>query len=190
MDDYADDVVAVAGDLAEAPVLVGWSMGGLVALLAADRIGAPAVVGLAPSTPARRHDPSAPLRPGTFGPEVYGITSRDPVDQPAMEDLDHEERQVALASLGRESQLARDERAAGIVVDALPGPLLIVTGSADRQWPRSRYDDLPLPADHLVAEGASHWGLVLGRRTLASLVPAVLAWLASRPRGASPRQGA
>lgn len=180
MADYADDVVTVARDLSEPPVLIGWSMGGLVAMLAAARVRAPAVVGSAPSAPARQRDAGAPLRRGTFGAEAYGITSRDVEHQPAMEDLDREERRLALDSLGPESQLARDERAAGIVVPALPCPLLIVTGSADRQWPRGRYADLLLPAEFLEVEGASHWGLVLSRKALPGLVPAVLEWLASR----------
>jgi pimeloyl-ACP methyl ester carboxylesterase len=34
MADYADDVIAYARTLRQAPVLVGWSMGGLVALMA------------------------------------------------------------------------------------------------------------------------------------------------------------
>ena len=120
----------------------------------------------------RRHA----VRAGEFGAEEYGITSVDPDDQPAMPDLDREERQIALASLCRESRYARDERAAGVVVESLPCPLLIVTSTGDTQWPRSRYDELHLPAEHMSVDGASHWGLVLNRRVLATLVPDVLRW--------------
>jgi pimeloyl-ACP methyl ester carboxylesterase len=175
MADYATDVVAAARGLPR-PVLVGWSMGGLVAMMAASALRAVGCVGLAPSTPARRFDPTIALRAGTFGAEVYGITSSDPEAQPMMADLDLEERRIALASLGRESQLARDERQAGIVIESLPCPLLIVTGTADTQWPRERYADLPLAAEHLSAD-ASHWGLVLNRRTLAALIPRVIQWI-------------
>jgi hypothetical protein len=45
--------------------------------------------------------------------------------------------------------MARDERKAGIVIAAAPCPMLVVTGTADTQWPRQRYDDLPFVADHL-----------------------------------------
>jgi len=135
MADYADDVRRAIDRLGTPPVLVGWSMGGLAALMAAARGGAHACVGLAPSTPA------------------------------------------TLASLGPESLLARDDRQAGIVLARLPCPLLIVVGTQDRQWPRSRYADLPLTSDWLEAD-ASHWGLVLSRRCLRELVPAVLAWVA------------
>jgi pimeloyl-ACP methyl ester carboxylesterase len=177
MQDYLADVRQLAEQPRQRPVIVGWSMGGLVAIMAAEAGLASACVGLAPSTPVRAVDETVALRSGEFGPEEYGIVSRDPEQQPAMPDLDREERTVALASLGRESRYARDERRRGIVVGGLPCPLLIVTGSLDRQWPRERYAGLHLPADHLVAEGASHWGLVLNRRVLADLVPAVLAWL-------------
>ena len=177
MADYADDVVAFARALREPPVLLGWSMGGLVALMAAAECRARACVGLAPSAPARTLDSAVPLRAGTFGPEEYGIVDRDPEHQPAMADLDRDERVVALESLGLESRFARDERKAGVVIGNASCPVLIVTGTADRLWPRQRYDDLPLAADHIEIVGASHWGLVLNRRLLPAISSAVGSWL-------------
>ena len=113
MRDYAADVAEFARSLAALPVVMGWSMGGLVAMMAARAGIAAACVGLAPSTPAMSVDAVPPLRTGVFGPEEYGIAGRDPNDQPAMPDLDLDERNVALASLASESRLARDERKAG-----------------------------------------------------------------------------
>jgi pimeloyl-ACP methyl ester carboxylesterase len=185
MADYLEDVRRLAGQLREQPVIVGWSMGGLVAIMAAEAGLARACVGLAPSTPARTVDESVALRVGEFGPEEYGITSQDPDDQPAMPDLDREERLVALSSLGPESRYARDDRQRGIVVASLSCPLLIVTGTDDIQWPRERYEGLHLPAEHRAADGASHWGLVLNRRALATTIPAVLAWLRRQGSGAA-----
>jgi hypothetical protein len=49
-----------------------------------------------------------------------------------------------------------DERKAGIVIAAAPCPMLVVTGTADTQWPRQRYDDLPFVADRFEADGATH----------------------------------
>lgn len=181
MHEYAADVRRLVDQLARPPILIGWSMGGLVAMMVAARGDVAACVGLAPSMPARTVDTSLPLRSGVFTAEEYGITSQNPDDQPAMPDLDREERQIALASLGTESRYARDERQRGIVIQSLPVPLLIVTGSEDQQWPRERYRDLWLSADHLIVEGASHWGLVLSRRALQHAIPSVLAWLA-RPK--------
>jgi pimeloyl-ACP methyl ester carboxylesterase len=177
MQDYAADVDSLVGQLGQRPVLIGWSMGGLVAMMVAATGLARACVSLAPSRPAQRIDESVALRSGQFGPEEYGITGRDPEQQRAMPDLDHEERMVALASLGQESRLARDERRRGIVIERLPCPLLVVTGTLDRQWPRERYTDLWLEADFLEVEGASHWGLVLNRRALDQAIPAVLEWI-------------
>ena len=94
-----------------------------------------------------------------------------------MPDLDAAERQIALSSLGHESRLARDERQQGIVLERLPCPLLLVTGTLDRNWPAERYADFLLPADRLSVPDASHWGLVLNRRALASAVPTILDWL-------------
>ena len=180
MADYAADVVAIARQLRRPPVLIGWSMGGLVAMLAAAAGCAIAGAGLAPSVPAPVRDPSVPIRPGVFGPEEYGIVDRDPDRQPMMPDLDREERLLALGSLSVESRLARDERTAGVVLDQLGCPLLLVTGTADTQWPRARYQGLHLPADSIDIEGASHWGLVLNRRVLPGLVSAVVAWIRER----------
>ena len=177
MSDYADDVAAVADGLPETPIVVGWSMGGLVAMMVAARGRARACVGLAPSTPAARRDEGVEVRPGVFGPEEYGITSEDPAVQPTMPDLAIEERLLAIESLSPESRTARDDRKAGIVIDALPCPLLVVTGSEDRDWPRSAYAGMHLPADYLEARGASHWGLVLNRRVLPDLSKQVTDWL-------------
>src|SRR5262245_5541035 len=182
MADYADDVVTLARTLRRAPILIGWSMGGLVAMMAAAMCDAPACVGLAPSAAARSRDRSIPVRAGVFGAEEYGIVDRDPDRQPSMADLDREERVVALESLGLESRMARDERKAGIVVASLPCPVLIVTGTADTQWPRQRYADLPFAADHVEIGGASHWGLVLNRRVLPEIGSVVCGWLEKRLR--------
>ena len=161
MSDYADDVAAVADGLPETPIVVGWSMGGLVAMMVAARGRARACVGpRAEYAPAARRDESVEVRPGVFGPEEYGITSEDPAVQPTMPDLDIEERLIAIESLSPESRTARDDRKAGIVIDALPCPLLVVTGSEDRDWPRSAYAGMHLPADYLEASGR----LALGAR--------------------------
>lgn len=177
MHDYVDDVRSCVEQLDRKPVVMGWSMGGLIAMMTAPAGGAVACVGLAPSTPAREQDSSIEIRQGEFGPEEYGVTSADPADQPAMPDLNIRERQIALASLGRESRRARDERKAGIVIESLPCPLLIVTGSNDRQWPARKYDELWLDAYYHEIDSASHWGLVLSQRALAKTLPLVTEWV-------------
>jgi pimeloyl-ACP methyl ester carboxylesterase len=181
MHDYAADVRALALQFKRPPVIIGWSMGGLVAMMSAADGVASACVALAPSTPAHHRDPNMTLRTGEFGPEEYDIRDRNPDHQRAMPDLDRNERVIALNSLGKESRLARDERQAGIVIESITCPCLIVTGTADTQWPRERYHHLWLKADYLSVEGPSHWGLVLNRRALKTMIPAVLRWLAGAP---------
>jgi pimeloyl-ACP methyl ester carboxylesterase len=183
MKDYADDVILLGRQLDARPAIIGWSMGGLVAMMAAARGLAFACVGLAPSTPTRTRNPAKDIRPGEYDARYYGITSPDPANQPAMPDLDFDERAVALATLCKESAYARGDRAAGVVIESMPCPLLIVTGTADRQWPRERYTGLPLAVEHLEAEGATHWGLVLSRRALTTCVPKVTAWLQDASTG-------
>jgi pimeloyl-ACP methyl ester carboxylesterase len=179
MTDYADDVRALSRSLVPSPILIGWSMGGLVALMVAERGEASACVCLAPSAPARSVDELCPLRSGEFGPEEYGISSDDPDDQPSMPDLDREERAIALAALCRESRYARDERGRGIVVGKPRCPTLLVTGSLDAQWPRERYTNVWAFDAEMMAEDASHWGLVLNRRVLETVIPCVSDWLDS-----------
>jgi pimeloyl-ACP methyl ester carboxylesterase len=175
--DYAQDVAGFARELRQSPVLMGWSMGGLVAMMAARNAGARAVVALAPSMPAYRPGASVVLRTGEYGPEEYGILDRHAKDQPEMPDLDDAERTIALASLGQESMLARDERKSGIVIDALPCPLLLVTGGADVRWPAWRYRDLWLEGEHLSLEGVTHWGLALSRPAIGKAIGPVTHWL-------------
>jgi pimeloyl-ACP methyl ester carboxylesterase len=80
MADYADDVLFAARGLRGAPVLLGWSMGGLVALMAAAASRAHACIGLAPSMPATARDESKPLRTGVFGLDLgYRLVVAGPV---------------------------------------------------------------------------------------------------------------
>ena len=177
MSDYVDDVTEVANGLSVKPVVIGWSMGGLVALMAAAAGRARACVALSPTPPAAERDMSVEIRRGVYGSEEYGIRSDDPAKQPVMRDLDEEERSVALGSLSQESRSARDERKAGVVISSMPCPLLLVTGSEDRVFPRSEYANIGLDAENLEAEGASHWGLVVNRRVLPGLARSVTEWL-------------
>jgi hypothetical protein len=66
-------------------------------------------------------------------------------------------------------------------VAALRRPALVITSTADGQWPRARYDGLHLPVEHMSIDGASHWGLVLSRTAISELAPRVVGWLDALP---------
>ena len=147
MDDYANDVREIANQLSRPPIIMGWSMGGLIGMMVAAQGLGVACIALAPSPPAQQLDTSVNLRTGEFGPEEYGIVDDDIENQPTMPDLDLEERRLALSSLGRESRLARDQRRQGIIIESMSCPFLVVTGTVDNDRHRDRYDALWLNAE-------------------------------------------
>jgi pimeloyl-ACP methyl ester carboxylesterase len=118
MDDYVVSAVSAASVAAPGweVVLCGWSMGGLVALIAAAKVRPAALVLLEPSLPAELGGvhPEVPLQAGTFDPtEVYGSWPGDP---PAR----------------LESGWALAERTRGISVPSVRCPLLVVASQTYR----------------------------------------------------------
>lgn len=152
MADYAD-VVRRAYDEARPPVaLCGWSMGGLVAMMAADAPRVDALALLEPSPPAEVQGTSgAPEAGGTFDPEeVYGVFPPGMRARP-------------------ESQRARADRKRGIAVPRLPRRSLVVYGD---EFPEDR--GRALARCYGIAEahfpGLDHWGLVLDPRVRARVL--------------------
>jgi pimeloyl-ACP methyl ester carboxylesterase len=100
------------GAAASSAVLCGWSMGGLVAMMAARRRLPAALVVVEPSLPLEvgGGDPDLPLVEGTYdAADVYGP--------------------VADASRHRsESALARSQRLRGISIPTIGCPMLVVAG--------------------------------------------------------------
>ena len=183
MGDYVADVAAAAGGLSRPPVLVGWSMGGLLALMYGAVASTLGVLALGPSTPGPLlEEPSsrAPA-PGVFGPEAYGIEDPTSPAQPTMPDLDAEETAVALASLGPESAFARQERRCGVWFNprGATGALLVAAGERDASYPPADCRRVArfLNAEYMELPGASHWGLVLNRRALDAAWPEISGWL-------------
>jgi len=176
MADYADDVRRFAAALGVQPIVIGWSMDGLVSIMVASTGDAAACVALEPSPPTSEIDDTIALRSGAFDSTEYGIETADPEIQPSMPDLNTDERRIARSSLGQESRMARDERKRGITIEPLQCPLLLITGSGGANKIED-YDE-PLPtAERYTAQGASHWGLVLSGRAVSKTVSAVLQWL-------------
>jgi pimeloyl-ACP methyl ester carboxylesterase len=183
MADYVADLTAVVRDLSRPPVLVGWSMGGLLALMYGAVVRTLGVLALGPSTPGPllEEPASRPPSPGVFGPEAYGITDPASPSQPTMPDLDAEEIGIALASLGPESAFARQERRCGIWFDprGATSAVLVAAGERDESFPPAACRRVArfLNAGYVELPGASHWGLVLNRRALAAAWPEISGWL-------------
>ena len=111
MTDYANAAVRAAADFDDV-VLCGWSMGGLVALMAASVAMPAAIVVLEPSLPAELQGfhPGVVPNIGTFDPaDVNGAARGGPTTR-------------------LESSFARDERRRGISVPSITVPLLVVSG--------------------------------------------------------------
>lgn len=140
---YAAAAAAAAG-LLEPPLgIVGWSMGGLVAMIVAERAAASSLVLLEPSPPAEVQGlhPELEPRPGTFDGEAeYGAFPAGMRARP-------------------ESVLARSERRRGISVPSLPARTLVVYGREFAEE-RGRAVAERYGVEALEAQGASHWDLV------------------------------
>jgi pimeloyl-ACP methyl ester carboxylesterase len=131
---YADRVARAAADEVPGPVaLCGWSMGGLVALEAAQRLEPHSVALLESSPPAevQGRDDSIEPRPGVFDPEeAYG---RFPAGMRA--------------------------RPRGISVPALPCPSLVVAGDEFREERGIAVAQL-YGSELVDFPGLAHWDLV------------------------------
>jgi pimeloyl-ACP methyl ester carboxylesterase len=193
MEDYLADVESVTEQmesrLGRHPVVFGWSMGGLVAMMYATKQQAPALVLFAPSPPEQvagrasaeevRKTPREP-----FGPELYGIHPDDPErSRDATFDLTDDERRIVLEhSRGAlESGFARRQRKRGISVPhgSIRCPTLIVFGEEDGHFPPelNRRLALFLAADTIGVPGMGHWGIVFHEAAVAETATKVDAWL-------------
>ena len=150
-------VATRAHDGIERPfALMGWSMGGLVAMMAARRLAPDALVLLEPSPAGESaaFDERVSPTEGTYDPEAaYGPFPRGIRSRP-------------------ESALARAERRRGISVSSLPSRTLVVYGDEHAEE-RGLAVARCYAADDLHVAGLDHWGLVRDPTPRA----AIAAWL-------------
>ena len=145
--DYAQAVADTAATLAAPIALCGWSMGGLVALMAAARVRPQSLILVEPSPPAevQGFKPDVELREGSFDPEVvYGPFPSHVGSRP-------------------ESEYARRERKRGISVPSVLCSCLVIYGN---EFPEDRGRRIArlYGADEMSFPDLDHWGLVVDPR--------------------------
>lgn len=186
MDSYRDDVTEAIRRLPAAPVLIGWSMGGLVALMAAAaHPETPALILLAPSPPLEIQGSSRPADveaiPNVFGPETYGIDRANQSSKRTLAELTEGETSRLIALLEDESGAARRQRKRGISIptEQITCPVLVLTGERDRQFPPASGQHVAAyyRAEHRIVPGASHLGIVAHESTARDLARQVSGWL-------------
>jgi len=189
MGDYADDIAqVVAENRLENPVVIGHSMGGLVALMYVAEHGAKAIVAIDPS-PSKEVQGEGEKKdyPAEYSPMDAGMPT-DPMEvMRALPDIPQEKLIKMKEMLGMESGVARSERKLGISVPKakLTMPVLFVGGELA--------ESLPFGIDILTAQamgdyykkevieikGATHPGILIGEHAM-DAVTQIENWLSKQ----------
>jgi pimeloyl-ACP methyl ester carboxylesterase len=191
MQDYADDIGVAIRQLGRPPVVIGWGIGALAAMMYASRHPVLGLVLLAPSPsaatlPRKPDEHELKSVPGVYDATWWGWVA--PMDElrdwmPDMNDDDLTKMQEMLSG-ARESGSARRERMLGIQVDTnvIDVPALVIgAGRDDVIHPsEARHTADLLQATYEYFPSASHFGLVMGSETWPEVAGSVLGWLEER----------
>jgi pimeloyl-ACP methyl ester carboxylesterase len=194
MESYVEDVESVTAQIGQLqgrhPVVVGWSMGGLVALMYATKHPeTPALVLLSPSQPLEVSGPATAeerrrTSAGAYGPEVYGLHPGDfEASGNALRDLTDTEASRVLESVdgALESGVARHQRLRGISVPAaaISMPVHVIYGEQDRE--RTPEQNQALAAYYgartLALPDIGHWGVVYHESAVIEAAMHLSSWL-------------
>lgn len=188
-DSYLEDLTAVMARIGPTVVVVGHGMGGLLALKAAERMPAAALVLLSSEPPAELRSP-ARLHELRDIPELYGKAVLGWETLP--EKLQRDHRDLSLADVLRiqhllgqkpfESGLARRQVLQGITVDrtTLAGlPKLVIGAGLDQYVRESVSADLAawLEAQYEPFAAHSHYGLVMAESGFQQVAEIIRAFL-------------
>ncbi len=196
IDDYLHDLESVVPQVAAArqqqPVVAGWGIGGLLAMLyAAAHQETPALVLLSPPPPLEVAGRASPelvrqVPPGPFGPEQDGLYPDDrEASRAALFDLGDAEVDRALLNLkgAQESGFACRQVLRGISVapGAIRCPALVLYGEEDACRPPEQNRRLAayLGAEQIGVAGAGLWGIVCHEEAVIAAAAALDAWLRS-----------
>jgi len=193
--DYVADLEQEIRSLKQVPILVGHSMGGLLAQMLAARLDVPALILLAPSppwgvAPTTLFEIGAAqamhLHPGHWNQVLE--PSRDVALAHSLDKLPRHMRDEVFGRFVPESGRAMFEtmnwgmdfnQSSSVNTAAVKAPLLFLTGSEDRLNPPSTVEKIAaLYKGHVTAEvldGMGHW--LIGEPGWEKLAARALAWL-------------
>jgi pimeloyl-ACP methyl ester carboxylesterase len=185
LDDYLAALKREIGKLALPPVLIGHSMGGLLAQQLAASVPCRALVCVASAPPwavvpqMRALPFFLPTIPAMLSGRALRV-SDETVRELALHDLPEDEQSSLLPTFGAES--GRAYRAMILGLARLPGkpfsgPVLCVSGDADRLIPRRTATAIArlYRARHAVFRGRGHW--LIGASAEQEVAGRVLRWL-------------
>jgi pimeloyl-ACP methyl ester carboxylesterase len=201
MTDFAADIAGLIEAEPEPPVLIGHSMGGLVAMMAAAKAPVRALVLLAPSPPwgvagASLEEAASAMSLHALGP--FWLQAVEPDFASArlysLDRLDPAARKAAFDRMTAESGRALWETlnwwldpfmTTSVSVDRIKAPALVIAGDRDMIHPPAtvRQTAERLGADYRVFDGMSHW--LLAEPGWEDVAKACLDWTAALPAEAA-----
>jgi pimeloyl-ACP methyl ester carboxylesterase len=205
MEDYVADLASVTVQIERAqgvhPIVGGWSMGGLIAMMyAAQHPETPGLLLISPSLPleAGGKAPIEVVREASgavLEPEAFGLYADDPGrSAEVLFDLSDEERRELLSRIAgcMESGIASRQVLRGISLASqdVSMPSCVLCGESE---PAPRPEQCRTLATYLGGEaigvpGAGHWGIVCHAAAVEAAAPEVDRWL-RRSVGPHPEEG-
>ncbi len=206
MSDYADDIAKLAARQPTPPILIGHSLGGLVAQLAAQRVPVSAMILLAPSAPWGISGVTMEEAVSAFGLYSLGpfwaqsvAPDRTLARLYSLDRMDPDDRGAVTARMTAESGRALFETLNWFLdpfmttrVDAsrISAPVLVLSGAADMIHPPAtvRQTAERLGGEYRLFPNMSHW--LIGETGWETVADACIDWLATQlnaPAGARSR---
>ncbi|MEO8115095.1 MAG: alpha/beta hydrolase [Phenylobacterium sp.] len=201
MADYAADIAELCQGLSEPPILLGHSMGGLVAQLASSKVPLEALVLLAPSPPWGVSGSSLEEAITAFGVQVMGPFSSGAVEPDkglmrrySLDRMPEAEREAVVRRMHAESGLAVRETlnwwldpfmTTSVGPGRLAAPALVIVGDGDVVHPpaTARQTADRIGASLRVMPGMSHW--LVGEPGWEEVAAQVTHWLSEEARAAA-----